>query len=166
MWFVLSIQVANFPELRFESRVEHVTNYPRHCGCDAPMSMSDRQDHAGSGRVVSSGGCRAAIQTGGHTGIEPELQPAAEVGLRFRRRCGGSERSLVRVSGKSPTGRAAAGDGSAHSGTEDCDRCPDNLEERRNVRLQETECDTLAVFESSTGGTGMADKTGNGADRG
>ena len=61
---------------------------------------------------------------------------------------------------------AAAGDGSAHSGTEDCDRCSDNLEKRRNVRLQETECDTLAVFESSAGGTGRADKTGNGADRG
>ena len=44
--------------------------------------------------------------------------------------------------------------------------CSDNLEEGRNVRLQETECDAIAVFESSAGGTGMADKTGNGADRG
>ena len=45
-------------------------------------------------------------------------------------------------------------------------RCADNLEERINVRLQETECDTITVFESSAGGTGMADTTGIDADRG
>ena len=90
----------------------------------------------------------AAIQTGGHTGIEPELQSATEVGLRLRRRRRWSERSLAGVSGESQRERAAARDGLAHSGAEDCDSSSDNLEERRNVRSQETEFNTIAVFES------------------
>ena len=62
--------------------------------------------------------------------------------------------------------RYAAGNGSAHSGAEDCNSCSNDLEEGRNVRSQETEHDTIAVFESTAGKTGTADRAGNGADRG
>jgi hypothetical protein len=100
---------------------------------------------------AARGSYPAAIQTGGHSGIEPQLQPAIEVGFRLGGHWGRKQQSVAGVPGESQTERDATRDGSAHSGAEDCNSCSDNLEERRDVRSQETEFDTIAVFESTAG---------------
>ena len=50
------------------------------------LQRSGRCDAQQRGVRVSGWSYPAAIQTGGHTGIEPELQSATEVGFRLRRR--------------------------------------------------------------------------------